>query len=147
MNHLLRKALGANVRSLLETRRMSQSSLATAIGKSQGTISQIIHGRTSVPIDTIEAIAEALRVSPAMLLARQPGAGPRGRTHRDSELLSRWRAASPGVRDAVVDLVRLTTDQSQAADFEPRAVKLVATLVELLSQPVHRKGARILSSR
>lgn len=147
MNHLLRKALGANLRSLLEARRMSQSSLATAIGKSQSTVSQIIHGRTSVPIDTIEAIAEALHVSHAMLLDRQPGAGSRGRTHRDSELLSRWRLATPDVRDTVVDLLRLTTDQSQAADFKPQAVKLVATLVELLSQPVRRKGARLFSLR
>src|SRR3954466_6645287 len=68
----LRRTLGANVRSLLEVRGMSQAGLATRIGKSQSTVSQIIHGRVPVAIDTIEALADALHVPHAALLSRPP---------------------------------------------------------------------------
>ena len=131
MTSTLRRTVGANVRSLLAVRRMSQAMLAARIGKSQSTVSQIIHGRVPVAIDTIEALADALRVPHASLLSRTVGA-TRRREAPETELLSYWRAASPEVRGLVSDLLQHTARHSRAADARTQSVKLVATLIQLL---------------
>jgi len=134
MNLTLRRTLGANVRSLLEVRGLSQAGLATRIGKSQSTVSQIIHGRVPVAIDTIEALADALRVPHAALLSRTPVNLTKRRisVSPEAELLSYWRASSPEVRSLVSDLLQHTSRHDRAADARTRTVKLVATLIELL---------------
>jgi transcriptional regulator with XRE-family HTH domain len=132
MNTTLRRTLGTNVRSLLEVRGMSQAGLATRIGKSQSTVSQIIHGRVPVAIDTIEALADALRVSHATLLSRIPASLSRRRVSPEAELLACWRAASPEVRSLVSELLQHTSRQLKASDARTRSVNLVATLIELL---------------
>jgi transcriptional regulator with XRE-family HTH domain len=111
---------------------MSQAGLATRIGKSQSTVSQIIHGRVPVAIDTIEALADALRVPHAALLSRIPSGASRRRLSPESELLACWRAASPEVKNLVSELLQHTSRQSKAADSRTRSVSLVATLIELL---------------
>jgi len=135
MNHALRKTLGAHIAALLETRAMSQSALATAIGKSQSTVSQIIHGRTAVTIDTIGAIADALRVSHTSLLTRSQR--PRKHMAHDLDWLCCWHAAPPNVRRLVVEMLHLATADSQTTDTRRQAVKLVASLVEVFSEPIH----------
>jgi len=132
MTSTLRKTLGANVRSLLEVRGMSQAGLAGRIGKSQSTVSQIIHGRVPVAIDTIEALADALRVPHSTLLSRAPVARTRRRASPEAEILSYWRAASPEVKSLVSDLLQHTTRHARAADARARSVNLVASLIELL---------------
>jgi transcriptional regulator with XRE-family HTH domain len=132
MTSTLRRTVGANVRSLLEVRGMSQAGLAARIGKSQSTVSQIIHGRVPVAIDTIEALADALRVPHAALLSRVPAASSRRRVSPESEMLACWRAASPEVKSLVSELLQHTSRQSKAADARTRSVGLVATLIELL---------------
>jgi|ERR1043166_3671337 transcriptional regulator with XRE-family HTH domain len=128
----LRRTLGANVRSLLDVRGMSQAGLATRIGKSQSTVSQIIHGRVPVAIDTIQALADALRVPHATLLSRTPVTRTRKRVSPEAELLSYWRAASPEVRGLVSDLLQHTSRHAKTPDARSRSVNLVATLIELL---------------
>src|SRR3954466_15329822 len=128
----LRRTLGANVRSLLEVRGMSQAGLATRIGKSQSTVSQIIHGRVPVAIDTIEALADVLHVPHAVLLSRTPVNLAKRRGSPEAELLSYWRAASPEVRTLVSDLLQHTSRHAKAADSRTRTGKLVASLIELL---------------
>lgn len=132
MTLTLRRTLGANVRTLLEVRGMSQAGLATRIGKSQSTVSQIIHGRVPVAIDTIEALADALHVPHAALLSRTPVNLTKRRGSPEAELLSYWRAASPEVRSLVSDLLQHTARHTKAADSRTRTVKLVASLIELL---------------
>jgi transcriptional regulator with XRE-family HTH domain len=132
MTPTLRRTLGANVRSLLEVRGMSQAGLATRIGKSQSTVSQIIHGRVPVAIDTIESLAAALRVPHATLLSRIPASPTRRRASPEAELLAYWRAASPEIRSLVSELLQHTSRQSKASDARTRSVSLVATLIELL---------------
>jgi len=134
MTSTLRRTLGANVRSLLEVRGMSQAVLASRIGKSQSTVSQIIHGRVPVAIDTLEALAEALRVSHATLLSKSPVTTTvtRRRASPEAELLSYWRAASPEVKSLVSELLQHTSRQTKNADTRSRSVNLVATLIELL---------------
>ena len=132
MTTTLRRTLGANVRSLLEVRGMSQAGLATRIGKSQSTVSQIIHGRVPVAIDTIEALADALRVPHAALLSRTSAGSSKRRVSPESELLACWRAASPEVKSLVSELLQHTSRQAKAADSRTRSVSLVATLIELL---------------
>jgi transcriptional regulator with XRE-family HTH domain len=132
MTSTLRRTVGANVRSLLEVRGMSQAGLATRIGKSQSTVSQIIHGRVPVAIDTIEALADALRVPHAALLSRIPAGSARRRVSPESEMLACWRAASPEVKSLVSELLQHTSRQAKAPDARTRSVSLVATLIELL---------------
>jgi transcriptional regulator with XRE-family HTH domain len=132
MTLTLRRTLGANVRTLLEVRGLSQAGLATRIGKSQSTVSQIIHGRVPVAIDTIEALADALRVPHVALLSRTPVSVTRRRASPEAQLLSYWRAASPEVRSLVSDLLQHTSRQAKATDARTRSVKLVASLIELL---------------
>ena len=132
MTSTLRRTVGANVRSLLEVRGMSQAGLATRIGKSQSTVSQIIHGRVPVAIDTIEALADALRVPHAALLSRVPTGVSKRRVAPEAELLACWRAATPEVRTLVSELLQHTSRQAKAADARTRSVSLVATLIELL---------------
>ena len=132
MTSTLRRTLGANVRSLLEVRGMSQTGLASRIGKSQSTVSQIIHGRVPVAIDTIEALADALRVPHVTLLSRTPVTRMRRRASPEAELLSYWRAASPEVRSLVSDLLQHTSRHAKAPDARSRTVNLVASLIELL---------------
>src|SRR5689334_18833 len=134
MTLTLRRTLGANVRSLLEVRGMSQAVLADRIGKSQSTVSQIIHGRVPVAIDTLEALADALRVSHAALLSKSPVTTTvtRRRASPEAELLSYWRAASPEVKNLVSELLQHTSRQTKNADTRSRSINLVATLIELL---------------
>ena len=128
----LRRTLGANVRSLLEVRGMSQAGLASRIGKSQSTVSQIIHGRVPVAIDTLEALADALRVSHATLLSRAPVARTKRHASPEAELLSYWRAASPEVRTLVSELLQHTSRHAKTPDARSRSVDIVASLIELL---------------
>ena len=132
MTSTLRRTLGANVRSLLDVRGMSQAGLATRIGKSQSTVSQIIHGRVPVAIDTIEALADALRVPHSALLSRSPAGTTRRRVSPEAELLACWRAASPEVRKLVSELLQHTSRHSKTSDTRARSVHLVASLIELL---------------
>ena len=128
----LRRTLGANVRSLLAVRGMSQAGLAGRIGKSQSTVSQIIHGRVPVAIDTIEALADALGVPHSTLLSRAPVTKTRRRVSPEADLLSYWRAASPEVKSLVSELLQHTSRSAQSPEARARAVSLVATLIELL---------------
>ena len=111
---------------------MSQAGLASRIGKSQSTVSQIIHGRVPVAIDTIEALADALRVPHVALLSRAPAHRTRRRASPEIELLSYWRAASPEVQTLVSELLQHTSRNSKSPDDKARTVNLVATLIELL---------------
>jgi transcriptional regulator with XRE-family HTH domain len=128
----LRRTLGANVRSLLAVRGMSQAGLASRIGKSQSTVSQIIHGRVPVAIDTIESLADALRVPHSTLLSRAPVTRTRRRASPEGELLAYWRAASPEVKSLVSELLQETSRNARSPDARSRAVNLVASLIELL---------------
>jgi len=132
MTSTLRRTLGANVRSLLEVRGMSQAGLASRIGKSQSTVSQIIHGRVPVAIDTLEALADALRVPHTALLSRSPVTVTRRRASPETELLSYWRAASPEVKELISELLQHTSRNGKSPEAKSRSVNLVATLIELL---------------
>ena len=132
MTSTLRRTLGANVRSLLEVRGMSQAVLASRIGKSQSTVSQIIHGRVPVAIDTLEALADALRVPHVALLSKSPVPVTRRRASPEAELLSYWRAASPEVKELVSELLQHTSRNGKNPEAKSRSVNLVATLIELL---------------
>jgi transcriptional regulator with XRE-family HTH domain len=144
MDFPLRRTLGANLAALLDARRISQASLAAAIGKSQSTVSQILHGKASVTVDTIEAIAVALHVSYCELLVEGQSSAP-AHAARRLPLPAQWNAASPEVRSLVTELLQLTAGPSQGADWRPRAVHLVATLVSLLNTPAQPRDRRRLS--
>ncbi|MDO8185650.1 helix-turn-helix transcriptional regulator [Conexibacter sp. JD483] len=69
-------ALAANVRRLRIAARLSLSQLAAATGVGKATLSGIERGQGNATIDTVSAIAAALRVSPAELLAAPAVAAP-----------------------------------------------------------------------
>lgn len=61
---------GVKVREVRTLRKMSQEALANAAGLHPTHISLIETGKRSVRIETIEALARALRVQPSKLMPR-----------------------------------------------------------------------------
>jgi transcriptional regulator with XRE-family HTH domain len=66
----LAKIIAANVRNRRILSKVSQQDLAKRCGLSQSTIAQIEYGRKQPGIDTLEALAKALKVPAWKLLQR-----------------------------------------------------------------------------
>jgi transcriptional regulator with XRE-family HTH domain len=66
------QVLAANLRRLRIARRLSLSELARATGMSKATLSSVESGRSNPTIETLAALAAALRVSLAELLEEPP---------------------------------------------------------------------------
>jgi transcriptional regulator with XRE-family HTH domain len=64
--------LAANLRRLRIARRVSMSELARATGMSKATLSSIERGRSNPTVETLAALAAALRVSLSELLEEPP---------------------------------------------------------------------------
>jgi transcriptional regulator with XRE-family HTH domain len=58
----------ANVRKLRSKKKLSQKALADKIGISVSYVSMLERGQRSPPLETIEKMAKALGVTPAVLL-------------------------------------------------------------------------------
>jgi len=97
---------GARLRALRQSRGLTQEVLAERAGVSSVTIGQIERGAADPRLGTVEALAEALEVSPPELLAAGPPDGG-------------WVAVS----GALYDLVR------RAAASEPRTRQLVERVI------------------
>ncbi len=65
----LSRKFAANLRSLRTRRKLSQEVLAGKAGLSISYISMLEREQRSPPLDTLEAIAKALGVTPASLIA------------------------------------------------------------------------------
>ena len=71
----LRQLLAANVRALAEAKGVSLNKLADLAGISRPTMHFLLTARSSVGIDTIAKLADALDLHPAVLLRpTEPGA-------------------------------------------------------------------------
>jgi transcriptional regulator with XRE-family HTH domain len=73
MRAATKATLAANVRRLRIASRVSMSELARATSIGKATLSAIENGRGNATIDTVVAIAAALRVTPAELLTAPEG--------------------------------------------------------------------------
>lgn len=69
----LKAIFATNLRLLRSKRRMSQEELAHLAGRSRNYVSALENERHSPTLDLVEAIAEALEVSPISLLQRNKG--------------------------------------------------------------------------
>jgi transcriptional regulator with XRE-family HTH domain len=69
-------AIGAQIRRRREQRGMSGAELARRAGLSKATLSQLEGGRGNPTIDTLDALAIALRIPLTDLLARDTDPGP-----------------------------------------------------------------------
>jgi transcriptional regulator with XRE-family HTH domain len=69
-------AVGAKIRLRRQQRGMSAAEMARRAGLSKATLSQLEAGKGNPTIDTLDAIAVALRIPIAHLLARDAGTGP-----------------------------------------------------------------------
>jgi len=58
----------ANIRRLRSQKHLSQQALADSVGISVSYVSMLERGQRSPPLETIEKMARALRVTPAALL-------------------------------------------------------------------------------
>ena len=58
-----------NVRRLRSMKKLSQRVLADSVGISVSYVSMLERGQRSPPLETIEKMARALRVKPALLLS------------------------------------------------------------------------------
>ena len=59
----------SNIRRLRSQKHLSQKALADSVGISVSYVSMLERGQRSPPLETIEKMARALRVTPAALLA------------------------------------------------------------------------------
>ncbi|MFC9675739.1 helix-turn-helix domain-containing protein [Streptomyces sp. NPDC056949] len=69
-------AVGAKIRLRRQQRGMSAAEMARGAGLSKATLSQLEAGNGNPTIDTLDAIAIALRIPIADLLARDADTGP-----------------------------------------------------------------------
>ncbi len=69
-------ALGQEVRQLRKARGLTLKGLGTAAGVSLSHISAIERGVSNPSVDVLNAISEALQVTPDWFFARRPGTGP-----------------------------------------------------------------------
>lgn len=67
---VLRKALGANVRTERHRRALTQESLAEQLGITPRYLAAIERGERNLTLDSIEALAEQLNIDPHSLLVR-----------------------------------------------------------------------------
>ena len=65
----LAKTVAQNLYSARTSRKLSQAALAKAAGVSVSYISMLERGQRSPPLETLEALGKALRVSPLSLVA------------------------------------------------------------------------------
>lgn len=65
-------AIGSRLRRLRQEKSITQAQLAKLIGVRQSHISKIENNRSSVSIETLEKIANALGVSPGRLIDGDP---------------------------------------------------------------------------
>lgn len=85
-------AVGRNVRALRQQRRMTIDALAAAAGVSRGTVIQIETARGNPNINTLVALAVALRVGVASLVGGD--AEPRVVVRRAAEAARLWSSAA-----------------------------------------------------
>lgn len=78
-------AVGAKIRLRRQQRGMSAAEMARRAGLSKATLSQLEAGNGNPTIDTLDAIAIALRIPIADLLARDADTGPVFRAGTDAE--------------------------------------------------------------
>lgn len=64
-------AFANNLRRLLKDRGVTQRELATRVGTSEQRISDLLNRETNTTLETIEAIANALKVDPGDLISRK----------------------------------------------------------------------------
>jgi transcriptional regulator with XRE-family HTH domain len=65
----LKKHVGARIRRARKEARLTQGELAERIGRVETTISNAERGQVAVSLETLQIIAEALRVEPSHFLA------------------------------------------------------------------------------
>lgn len=63
-----RKALAANLRAYMETKRVTQMALAARSGVSQSTVARILKGAVAVDLDTLEQVAKGMELHSWQLL-------------------------------------------------------------------------------
>ena len=104
---------GVRVRAARVAAGLTQLELARAMGYStRSTISRIESGDNQVPMDRLDALAAALRTTPAYLLgqdgaAAEPAAPQAAATEDDPFLQEFWRCAMSLRRDQQEMLLRL----------------------------------------
>lgn len=99
---------GVRVRAARVAAGLTQLELARAMGYStRSTISRIESGDNQVPMDRLDALAAALRTTPAYLLGQDGAAAEPAAQENDPFLQEFWRCAMSLRRDQQEMLLRL----------------------------------------
>ena len=99
---------GVRVRAARVAAGLTQLELARAMGYStRSTISRIESGDNQVPMDRLDALAAALRTTPAYLLGQDGAAAEPAAPQADPFLQEFWRCAMSLRRDQQEMLLRL----------------------------------------
>jgi transcriptional regulator with XRE-family HTH domain len=127
--------LAANLRRLRIARRLSLSELARATGMSKATLSSVESGRSNPTVETLAALAGALRVTLGELLEEPPLGEVR--------IIRRGRAGIlDRVEEAELELAERAWDPRQREEPEPAAAGTRAGVYvlegKLVAGPVER---------
>ena len=102
-------SLGREVRQLRKARQLTLKELSDEAGISLSHVSAIERGVSKPSVDVLQAIAEALNVTPDWFFARRPGAGPmeqayvvRGQNRRNLNTLYGQDATELGYNDELL---------------------------------------------
>jgi transcriptional regulator with XRE-family HTH domain len=106
----LEQAVARNIRALREANGISQTDLASAVGVTRSSISNIEAGRQNLGITLLGRIADALAVPPADLL-KEAGTSPRSSI---ADLVARLKAAERHARRCDVRTAEAEAEAARA---------------------------------
>ena len=106
-----KQLLGLTIRTMRESRNMSQVDLAIAIGKKPSAVSNYERGYREPDLDTLEAIADVFNVPMSSFLEQsdaQQESIPL--TNAEGELLGIYRSSNEAGREYLMNTARMVAD-------------------------------------
>ena len=103
--------IGARIKDLRKSLGLTQKELAEKCGyKSLTTINKIELGINSVPIDSIEKLANALQVTPAYLLGWETDTPSDEYSDEEKRVIAAYRTLVPGMQDYILEMIEKLAD-------------------------------------
>ena len=112
MSDNAREVFARNFSYLLEKRGKSQIDVARDLDVATGTVSSWANGQKYPRIDKVQRLADYLGVRMSILV-EENGVEVFNREEEESRLLAAYRAASPDIREAALDILEKSAAKNQ----------------------------------